>query len=71
MSSALDSLRANVLNQFPGRMALIGLLLAAFVAYVTVSAIREHLQISRLGGRAPVIRGILPLGKVILLPMES
>lgn len=71
MSSALDWLRADVIDQLSGRIALVGLLLAAWVAYATVSAIRDHLQISRLGGRAPVVRGILPLGKVNFLRMEK
>lgn len=71
MSSALDWFCADILGQLPGRMALVGLLLAALVAYATVSTMREHLQISRLGGRAPIIRGMLPLGKVVLLHIEK
>lgn len=71
MLSAWDWHRADALDQLPGRTALAGLLLAVFMVYVTVSAIREYLQISRLGGRAPVFRGMLPLGKVILLRMEK
>lgn len=71
MSSALDWFHTDVLGQLPGRMALVGLLLAALVVYATVSAMREHLQISRLGGRAPIKRGLLPLGKVVLLRIEK
>ncbi|MCJ1469479.1 hypothetical protein MMC07_008112 [Pseudocyphellaria aurata] len=62
MVSALDWLHAGVLDQLPGRIAVAGLLLVTLAAYAIFSAIIEHLQISRLGGRAPMIRGILPLG---------
>lgn len=56
-----------MIEHFPDKTLLAALLFAALAAYILLAVVKEHLQINRLGGRAPVIRGKLPFGRVNLL----
>lgn len=51
-----------MIDYLTDRTFLVGLVFTALVVYFTVSVIHENVQIRRLGGRAPQVRGKLPLG---------
>lgn len=47
------------------KWVLVGIFIAIFLVYTTFLSIKDHVIINRLGGRAPRIRGYLPLGQVL------
>ncbi len=56
-----------MIEQLLDTKTILGLLGVAFAIYYTFTHIREHLDIVRLGGYAPRVRGFLPLGRTASL----
>lgn len=57
-----------MLEQLLDTKAILAFFLMAFAVYYVVTRVKEHLDIVRLGGYAPRVRGFLPLGSTSFVP---
>lgn len=57
-----------MLEQLLDTKTILAFFLIAFAVYYIVTRVKEHLDIVRLGGYAPRVRGFLPLGTPTIVP---